>query len=133
MIGHGQANGTRHRRIRGVLIAGLALFVAMSLPFGLRAADRFVPGTEDLPLAPLLTPVDGAGIVFDTPQGRIIEAYAKGKTKDAAVLDFYANTLPQLGWSARSRNIYQREGETLRLELYRRAGELTVRFYLSPE
>jgi hypothetical protein len=96
------------------------------------AADAFVAGLEDLPLMPGLAMIKDAGVDFDTPQGRIVEAYAKGKASLAQVLDFYAATLPQLGWAAASRSEYRREGELLRLELYEEAGELTVRFYLSP-
>jgi hypothetical protein len=111
---------------------GLALMLLPPLPAPIHAADAFVTGTEDLPLMPGLAIVEGAGMMFDTPQGRIVEAYAKGMAKREAVLDFYAATLPQLGWKAESRTSYRREGEILRLELYEEAQGLTVRFYLSP-
>ena len=119
------------RAARALLLA-LALAALAAAPGGALAADAFVAGTEDLPLMPGLALVEGAGVVFDTPQGRIVEAYAKGGAKRDAVLDFYAATLPQLGWQALSRTAYRREGETLRLELYPEGRSLTVRFYLSP-
>jgi hypothetical protein len=97
-----------------------------------RAAESFVTGTDDLPLMPGLALIDGAGVVFDTPQGRIVEAYARGRTKRSAVLEFYDATLPQLGWRATSSGSFRREGEVLRLELYEETGGLTVRFYISP-
>jgi len=98
----------------------------------LRAANAFVAGTEDLPLMPGLAMVKDAGVVFDTPQGRIVEAYARGNTTRKAVLDFYDQTLPQLGWNLTGTAAYRREGEALRLELYQDNGGLTVRFYLAP-
>jgi len=110
----------------------LALLALAFASIATYAADAFVTGTEDLPLMPGLALVEGAGMVFDTPQGRIVEAYAKGMAKREAVLDFYAATLPQLGWKAESRTSYRREGEILRLELYEEGGGLTLRFYLSP-
>ncbi len=109
-----------------------ALLCLASAGNAARAAGAFVAGTEDLPLMPGLVMVEGAGVVFDTPQGRIVEAYAKGTVRHNAVLDFYAATLPQLGWRALGRSSYRREGETLRLELYDEVPNLTVRFYLSP-
>jgi len=117
------------RCARALCLAFLGLLLAAG---AVRAADAFVTGTEDLPLMPGLAPVAGAGLVFDTPQGRIVEAYAKGSSGREAVLDFYAASLPQLGWQALGRTSYRREGETLRLELYPEGGALTVRFYLSP-
>ncbi|HYB58235.1 MAG TPA: hypothetical protein VEK12_18910 [Alphaproteobacteria bacterium] len=110
----------------------LALLALVPASIATYAAEAFVTGTEDVPLMPGLAIVDGAGVVFDTPQGRIVEAYAKGKAQRDAVLDFYAATLPQLGWQALSRTSYRREGEILRLELYEEGGGLTLRFYLSP-
>jgi hypothetical protein len=117
------------RRILGVALLAVALSAAAPT---VRAANQFVAGTEDLPLMPGLATVAGAGVVFETPQGRIVEAYARGQAARDAVIDFYARTLPQLGWQALGRTVYRREGETLRLELYPEAGGLTVRFYLSP-
>ncbi|HYB11236.1 MAG TPA: hypothetical protein VEJ16_16360 [Alphaproteobacteria bacterium] len=111
---------------------GIALILTMPEAASLRAADAFVSGTEDIPLMPGLAPIDDADVIFDTPQGRIVEAYAKGDMTRKSVLEFYARTLPQLGWSAAGTGAYRREGEVLRLELYQEKGRLTVRFYLSP-
>jgi hypothetical protein len=98
---------------------------------GARAA-AFVEGTEDVPLMPGLAMVEGAGTVFDSPQGRIVEAYAKGNVARDAVLDFYGKTLPQLGWRPDGPGTFRREGESLRLEIYSEKDGTTVRFYLSP-
>ena len=124
----------RSSKITCVLAAAFGAALALTMPATapLHAADAFVAGTEDIPLMPGLAPVDDAGVVFDTPQGRIVEAYAKGDTTRKAVLEFYAQTLPQLGWSAAGAAAYRREGEVLRLELYQEKGRLTARFYLSP-
>lgn len=95
-------------------------------------ADDFVAGTEDVPLMPGLRPVAGSALTFDKPQGRIVEAQASGKVTRAAVHDFYAATLPQLGWKPAAGNAWRREGETLRLDFHGHDGELTVGFTLSP-
>jgi len=126
------SSGTRAGRYVSLVALLLALMLLPPIGVASYAADAFVAGTEDLPLMPGLVMVEGAGMQFDTPQGRIVEAYAKGAATRAAVLDYYAATLPQLGWKAESRTSYRREGESLRLELYEEASGLTVRFYLSP-
>ena len=115
-----------------VRLAALALLLLTLAAPRPHSAEAIVAGTEDLPIMPGLAPVEGAGVVFDSPQGRIVEAYAKGQASRAAVLEFYARTLPQLGWREESQTLYRRESEALRLELYEEAGGITVRFYLAP-
>ncbi len=107
----------------------LLLLLASPLP---ALADSFVAGTEDVPLMPELEPVAGSALTFDKPQGRIVEAQARGKVTRAAVHDFYAASLPQLGWKPAGANAWRREGETLRLDFHGADGALTVGFTLSP-
>ncbi len=113
-----------------VLAAGL--FPATA---GLAAADgaTFVADVEDLPLMPGLAEVSGAGVVFDKPGGRIVEAYAEGAVGRAEVIDFYRRTLPQLGWAAAGGTAYRREGERLEIVILGGDGDLVVRFTLQPE
>ncbi|HAD86870.1 MAG TPA: hypothetical protein DCG48_05865 [Rhodospirillaceae bacterium] len=115
-------------RLRVFAAAGL-IWLALGLP---AALAQFVGGIDDLPLMPGLTDIPDAGVVFETPAGRIVEAQAlMGAVDRKAVLDFYDATLPQLGWSKTARGQYGREGETLNLEFP--AGPLpTVRFRLAP-
>jgi hypothetical protein len=95
-------------------------------------AQQFVPGTEDVPLMRELAPVKDSDIVFDKPEGRIIEASARGKVSKAAVRTFYASTLPQLGWKA-SGESWTRETETLHLDFAGHDGDLWVTFTLLPK
>ena len=97
------------------------------------AAPAYVAGIDDLPLMPGLAEVPDAGVVFDKPSGRIVEAYAEGAVARAAVAAFYAATLPQLGWRARQSNVFLREGERLSLIFLGGDGDLIVRFTLEPE
>jgi hypothetical protein len=110
----------------------LILAVALAAAASARAAD-FVAGTEDVPLMPGLADVAGTSVVFDKPEGRIVEAEAKGALARAKVRDFYAATLPQLGWSAAGDDRWRREDEMLRLDYGGRDGDLTVGFTLSPQ
>jgi hypothetical protein len=99
-------------------------------------AGEFLPGFDDLPVMPGLSAVDGAGIVFDTPGGRIIEGYAAGEVTRNAVRRFYDETLPQLGWKRVASNEFRREGEQLKIEFEgknKNEALTTVRFTLSPD
>ncbi len=97
------------------------------------AKGSFLAGLDDLPLTPGLREIKDAGVVFDKPEGRIVEAYAEGEVSVAKVRSFYAATLPQLGWRAEGPGRYRREGEVLSIG-FRAAGKgLTVRFFLSPD
>jgi len=95
-------------------------------------AQQFVPGTEDVPLMRELAPVKDSDLVFDKPEGRIIEASARGKVTKSAVRGFYASTLPQLGWKA-SGESWTRDTETLHLDFGGRDGDLWVTFTLLPK
>ena len=126
------------------LAAVLAIFLtAIAGPWSARvAADGgggFLIGIEDLPLMPLLSESAEGGMVFDTPAGRIVEAFASGTVTRAEVLAFYAATLPQLGWTMEAAARFRREGEILKLEftktlpLPNSQAALTVRFAISPD
>jgi hypothetical protein len=114
------------------MLRAALLLLAVLLAAPAPAADAFVAGTEDLPLMPGLDPVRDSGIVFDKPQGRIVEAQARGKVTRAAVRRFYEATLPELGWAADGPQSWRREGERLRIDLKGRDGDLRVGFTLSP-
>jgi hypothetical protein len=124
-------------------MAALALAVAASGPIGLArpaaaetAADApapapFIERLGDVPLMPGLSIVDDGGVDFDAPGGRIVEVTAAGAVPRAAVLHFYRQSLPPLGWNGRDL-VYQREGEKLRIELAGAGARTEVRFFLTP-
>lgn len=115
--------------MRTLLIAAVLAAAAV----GAAAQERFVGGTEDLPLMAGLSEVAGRGMVFDTPAGRIVEAYARGPVTREQVLEFYAATLPQLGWRADGAAAFRREDEVLKLEFPAPGPDgLVVLFTLSP-
>lgn len=93
----------------------------------------FLEGLDDLPLTPGLREIKDAGVVFDKPEGRIVEAFAEGDLSEAKVRSFYAETLPELGWRAEGAGRYRREGELLSIGFRATGKGLTVRFFLSPD
>ncbi len=111
----------------------MTAFALMALAAAPALAEGFLGAYEDLPLAPGLTEQAGAGMAFDSPSGRIVEAFAHGTVKAADILNFYAVTLPQLGWRRDGEAIYRREAEVLRLEPATKGGTVTIRFAITPE
>ncbi len=109
-------------------------FVLIAAPLAAHA-DGFVPGTEDLPLMPGLVSVAGSAVVFDKPEGRIVESAARGKVSRYTVARFYNRTLPQLGWrpATGAPVTWTRAGERLHLDFHGPDGNLTVGFTISPQ
>jgi len=121
---------------RAVLQRSLAATMATAVVLaavGAAATDGFLSRLEDLPLVPGLAEDPRAGVSFDTADGRIVEAFARGKVTERQVLDFYRETLPQLGWTAESPTEYRRGGERLRLALTPDAQGLVVHYSLTPQ
>lgn len=110
-----------------------AFVLTLLLGAGSARAEAFLSAYEDLPLPPGLTEAVGSGVSFDSPSGRIVEAYAHGSTKPADIVRFYAATLPQLGWMRASDQLYRREAEVLRLETTHDRAGTTLRITVSPE
>ncbi|HVO17554.1 MAG TPA: hypothetical protein VMV26_20195 [Alphaproteobacteria bacterium] len=124
-------------------MATLALAVATAGPMGLMrpaaaeadagasAPAAFIERLGDVPLMPGLAIVEKDGVDFDAPDGRIVEVTAAGAVPRAAVLSFYRQSLPPLGWTGQNL-VYQREGERLRIELAGTGARTEVRFFLAP-
>ena len=115
------------------VVCGLCLFAHASV----RAGEGFLAAADDLPLMAGLVENVQAGVLYDKPGGRIVEAYASGTVRAYDVVRFYASTLPELGWrrrAAAAANILQfdREGERLTVEVRQLAGDVAVRFSLAP-
>ena len=120
-------------RSPGILAAlGCALMLLLS-PAAPAQDIRYLTEIEDLPLMPGLNEVDGAGLAFDKPSGRIVEAYAQGAVSAAEVQRFYRDSLPQLGWQAAGSDLYLRDNEQLELQFRPEASGLTVHFILRPQ
>ncbi|MGE5147902.1 MAG: hypothetical protein ACM3N5_14210 [Candidatus Eiseniibacteriota bacterium] len=121
---------------RACVLAGLAVAAAGPSAAALAEAGgaapaAFIERLGDVPLMPGLRIVDGDGVDFDAPGGRIVEVAATGAVPRAAVLSFYQRSLPPLGWTGGGR-IFQRDGEKLRLELAGAGARTEIRFFLSP-
>jgi len=129
--------------LAGPAVAGLGSLAFPSIPADAAEAQPFVPGLPDVPAMPGLRAAEAEPLVFDKPGGRIVQAVLSGAVPRSAVLAFYDQTLPQLGWRRASERVFVREGEELRLEFTpakagtaksgaKPADGTTIRFTLNP-
>jgi hypothetical protein len=107
----------------------IALFLLATAAF---AETVFLRDMEDLPLAPSFTEIGPRAVAFATPEGRLGVAVATGEGEEAAIIGFYAASLPQLGWSAGEKpNSFVRGRDRLTLSFARASdGALEVTYTL---
>lgn len=128
------SSATLRAALAALLLAGPAVAGPGGLPYSVTPANaaeaaRFVPGLGDVPAMPGLAATGEEPLVFDKPDGRIVQAVLTGRVDRKAVTAFYDQTMPQLGWTRTAERTFIREGEELRLEF---AGTSSVRFVLKP-
>ncbi|MBT7642322.1 MAG: hypothetical protein HN715_04935 [Rhodobiaceae bacterium] len=97
---------------------------------------QYLSAAPDIPLAEGLQEIAEGTLVFDKPQGRILQMTAARDAGSnlAAARQFYRASLPNLGWTPRAgkdNNIltFTRKSETLRLTF---SADLVI-FDLTPE
>lgn len=118
----------------------LMMAVLLALPVAAAWAEDtagvgFFRSVEDLPLMPGLTERVEDTVVFDQPGGRVIEAAAHAPVgiPAARIEAFYAETLPQLGWTPAGPGLFVREAESLRVDVTsRRDGTTDIRLSIQP-
>lgn len=96
-----------------------------------------VAGVEGVPLMPGLTEATDLTVIFDKPQGRIIDATASGKVGLADANDYYRSALAETGWTPLLRKVVDgilvvRGQEVLHVRLRREGIGIAVHFSLSP-
>jgi len=110
-----------------------ALLCVVLMGTALAGGDAYVAGIGDLPLMDGLTQDPDEAIIYDKPEGRIVEAVAHGLVTTDAVETFYRSTLEQLGWQATGNGLsFAREGELLIITVDQIDGTATVSFSLAP-
>jgi hypothetical protein len=97
------------------------------------AKQEYVAGTEDMPVYYGFMAQEEKAVSYDTTDGRILDAefYSKVVSADD-VRKFYNTTLPELGWSMREYQIYERDGEILKLSVLEKGGKTILKFNIRP-
>lgn len=109
------------------ILAGATLWAFVATGFGFADAV-FFGDIEDLPVMPGLVEDRDAGVSFDRPDGRIVEAVAVGPGTEAAVHAFYRQSLPPLGWRRENAGspTFRRGDEILDIAAESAAGGMVV-------
>ena len=96
--------------------------------------SAFISILNDVPLMSGLKIQKQTALIFDTPSGRIVEVAADGKISLLKMREFYADTLPQLGWRDRGENIFSRDQEILSINFsIIENGNAQIKFSITPE
>jgi hypothetical protein len=97
------------------------------------SSTNFAKVIDDLPLMPGLQLVEGEDVLFAEPVlGRIAETTAEGPVDIDALYDFYAHSLPGLGWKKLDAKNYVRENDHLRIDAHAEGKTTSVRFSVRP-
>jgi hypothetical protein len=108
----------------GAFIA-LTLYVFGALPA--HAETKFFSIMPDVPVADGFSELTDSILMFDKPEGRLLDFSAQSRSQLACqgALGFYTQALPHLGWQARKGG-FTREGERLEMRLVQQSANLCV-------
>lgn len=119
----------------GLAIVGVAFFSGPSSGRTTTASvsERFFEPLYDVPVMSGLQEIGDQALLFDKPSGRIASVVAvSDHLTSTEIVEFYARTLPQLGWKKINKNQYVRDESTLFLDLVERPPLVVVQFSLFP-
>ena len=96
---------------RGILMTKVILAVLGAFLLGFSALanpiDRYFAVAPGIPIAHSMVEDATSRMVFDSPEGRIVETAATGVIAWSKVEKFYLDTLPQLGWQLKEKAVHR--------------------------
>lgn len=97
--------------------------------------EFFIDILGDVPLYEGISVDYDSLLIFDKPDGRYIEllAYIKQGVSSAQIEQFYAQSLPMLGWKNMGNRAFLRQNERLKINFHESDSTRFVRFEVSPE
>lgn len=95
--------------------------------------QAFVPGLDGVPVMEGVTIDSDTALIFDHPQGRIVEVQGFTQRAHAEVLAYYGALLPALGWQEVREGHYRRDAEQLRVMMRDLADGRLLRFRVTPD
>ena len=87
---------------------------------------------SDLPIMPGLIEDADAALLFDKPDGRIIETRATGHVPAHIIKNFYDRALPALGWQPIEPDTYVRNGEKLSYVITQQNAQSVLNLSVTP-
>jgi hypothetical protein len=113
------------------IITIIGFFLLSTLP-ALAAGTVYSTVLDDLPLMQGMSERPDDTVVFDNPNGRIVEFSTQTTASAAAVKDFYTHILTPLGWRAVDATHFIRDKEKLKLDFEKKGDETIVHFAVTP-
>ncbi|MGH1404302.1 MAG: hypothetical protein ACRBDL_08660 [Alphaproteobacteria bacterium] len=115
------------------------LFVCSLMPVAIYAQDniseapKFFSALPDIPLMEGMGELEERVVIYDKPEGRIIEAVAVlNELSRDEVLQFYRMTLPQFGWGVIKDTRFFRRNEFLDISFEDVQGKDAIRILIRP-
>src|SRR5688572_29954042 len=88
----------------------------------------FFSALQDVPLMPGLHEISEQTVIFDKPDGRIVESFAEIEDiSQDAVLRYYNASLPPFGWAKRGDGRFIRDKEILELRFQQLGDDVFLR------
>lgn len=100
------------------------------------AQGSFFDDLGDVPKMQNMQYIDEGLIVFDSPFGRFIELFVLSGDDSQKIINYYQQSLPELGWQQQSATQFQRHNELLVIDFFKASNQpshIIVRFTLSPQ
>lgn len=134
----GNKNKMRFRLLYISVFLGLVFFYSTHQVLAqgsvYESEPQFFSAIQDVPLMPGLTELPDQTVIFDKPQGRIIESVAEIESAVSdEVISYYEETLPQLGWERIESNFFQRNNEYLKISFEDFQGDKFLRLIVMPK
>ncbi|MCC6598690.1 MAG: hypothetical protein IT559_07870 [Alphaproteobacteria bacterium] len=93
----------------------------------------FFSALQDVPLMPGLREINEQTVIFDKPDGRIVESFAEIEDgSQEAVLRYYSASLPPFGWTKRHDGRFLRDKEILELRFQQLGDDVFLRISVMP-
>lgn len=119
------------------LIIAMTVMLASAAPLYAIAEGEetsFFASIQDMPLMPGLVELPDQTVIFDKPEGRIVESVASMEAlSPEAIKAYYESALPQLGWQPVADNSFIRKAERLQLGFESYGGENYLRLMVAPK
>lgn len=93
------------------------------------SGTAFLSGSEDIPLM-LGMAVQESPAIFDKKEGQVLVSKAITHETTPAILRFYDQVLPNLGWTKLGMDTYRRKTQTLKIKIEKKENGQHVTFNL---
>ncbi len=116
----------------------IAIFPAIQLVIDYQSSRQHLSHAKEIPLPTAFEEDKAEALLYNTPDGRIMESNATGKGDKDAIIDFYTQSLTELGWTKNTNHNnkisarYIKDGERLDITITTSETGNNINYHLSP-